>query len=117
MTKQCIEKTISDIDYQRLFPEILSPANIWNNLYDKSDEYEAISNENDCNLYSDNISFVIWKLWNEREKIINTDYAVTGWMLCAIPHIKVDIFKNQQNNHHIQLNTVINSLFAWKTEK
>ena len=39
---------------------------------------------------------------------INTDYAVTGWMLCVIPHIGGDIFNNAQNHHHIQVNTVIN---------
>ena len=30
MTNQYIEKTIFDIDYQKLFPEISSLANIWN---------------------------------------------------------------------------------------
>ena len=83
LTKQCIEKKISDIDYQRLFPEILSPANILNELDDKSDEEESISN--DCTLYSDNICFVVSNLWNEREKRINTNYAVTGCMLYVTP--------------------------------
>ena len=50
-------------------------------------------------------------------KHINTDYAVTSWMLCIIPHIREDLFKNAQNNHHIQVNTVIKSLFAGSTEK
>ena len=36
---------------------------------------------------------VISNLWNEREKHINTNYAVTGWMLCVIPHIRGDVFK------------------------
>ena len=40
MTKQCIEKTIYDVDYQKLFPEISSPANIWNLSDDKSNEEE-----------------------------------------------------------------------------
>ena len=90
MTKQCIEKTIFDIDYQRLFPDILSQSNIWNKLDDQSDEEESISN--DCTLYSDNICFIISNLWNEREKYINTDDAVTGWMLCLIYHIREDVF-------------------------
>ena len=38
MTKQCIVKIISDIDYQRLFPDISSPSNIWNELDDRSYE-------------------------------------------------------------------------------
>ena len=115
MTKQCIEKKISDIDYQRLFPDISSPANIWNELDDKSDEEESISKY--CTLYSDHICFVISILWNRREKHINTDYSVTGWMLCVIPHIREDVFKNAKNNHHTQVNTVIKSFFLDQLKK
>ena len=57
MTKQCIEKTKSDLDYQRVVPEISSPANIWNMSDDESDEEESISNN--LTLYSENICFVI----------------------------------------------------------
>ena len=76
MTKQCIEKTGPDIDYQRVFPDISSPSNIWNMSDDKIDEEESISN--DSTLYSENICFDISSLWNEREKHINTNYAVNG---------------------------------------
>ena len=38
-------------------------------------------------------------------------------MICVITHIREDVFKNAQNHHHIQVNTVINSLFAGSTEK
>ena len=41
MTKQCADKTVSDIDYQKLFPEINSTANIWNMFDDKVDEEES----------------------------------------------------------------------------
>ena len=64
MTKQCIEK-ISDLDYQRLFPDISSPENKWNKSDDKSDEEESIKMIVPC------IQFcfvVIYSLWNEREK-------------------------------------------------
>ena len=105
MTKQCIEKTKPDLDYQRVFPDISSPANKWNMSDEKSDEEESISN--DCNLYYENIFFLISSLWNEREKHINTDYSVTGGMLCVIPHIGEDVFKNAQNKNHIQVNNVI----------
>ena len=40
MTKQCIEKTKLDLDYQRVFPEISSYANTWNTSSDKSNEDE-----------------------------------------------------------------------------
>ena len=85
MTKKCTEKKISAIDYKILFPDISSPSNIWNKSDDEIDEEESISN--DCTLYSDNICFVISSSWNERDKYINTDYAVNGWMLCVITHI------------------------------
>ena len=62
MTKQCIEKKISDIDYQKLFLDISSPANICNKSDDKSDKEESLPN--DCNAYLDNICFFISKLWN-----------------------------------------------------
>ena len=42
---------------------------------------------------------------------------MTGWMLCVIPHIGLYLFKNAQNNYHIQVNNVIKSLFSWSTEK
>ena len=62
MTKQYIEKIISDIYYQRLFPDISSPANIWNELDDESYEEESISNN--CTSYSNNICFVVSEFWN-----------------------------------------------------
>ena len=40
MIKQWIEKTIYAIDYHKLFPDILSPANIWNGSDDESDKEE-----------------------------------------------------------------------------
>ena len=82
---------------------------------DESDEEESMSKY--CTLYSENICFVISSLWNEREKHINTDYAVNGWILCVIPHIREDVFKNAQNKHHIQVNNVIKSFFSGSTEK
>ena len=63
---------------------------------DESDEEESISNY--YTLYYENICFVISSLWNEREKHINIDYAVTGWMLCVIPHIMVVVFKMHKIN-------------------
>ena len=64
-----------------------------------------------------NICLVISKLWNKREEHINTNNAVTGWMLCVIPHIREDVFKNAQNKHHIQVNNVIKHFFTVSTEK
>ena len=90
ITKRCIEKKKSDLDYQRVFPDISSPANIWNISDDKIYEEESISNH--FTLYYENICFVISSLWNKRKKHINIDYAGTGCMICAIPHIRDDVF-------------------------
>ena len=57
---------------------------------EESDEEESTSK--DSILYYENIFFVISSLWNKREEHINTDYAVTGWMLCVITHIREDVF-------------------------
>ena len=110
MKKHCIEKTKSDIDYQRVFPKVSSLANICNTSNDESDEEEPTLK--DSILYYENISFVIYNLWNKREEHINKNYAVTGWVLCVIPHNREDIFKNAQNKHHIQVNNVIKTLFS-----
>ena len=67
MTKQCIKETIYDIDYQKLFPDINSPANIWNMSDNKSDEKETSSN--DYTQYSEDLCLVISKMWIERENI------------------------------------------------
>ena len=42
---------------------------------------------------------------------------MTGWMLFVITLIRYDVFKNAQNNHHIQVNTVIKIWFSGSTEK
>ena len=94
---------------------ISSPANIWNDSDDKSNEEYSITN--DCTLYLENICFVISSLRNEGEKNINTDYTVTGCMLFIIPHSREDVLKNAQNKHHTQVDTVIKSLFAGSNEK
>ena len=75
-----------------------------------SDEEESSSNG--YTGISDNLCLVILKLWNEREKHMNTDYAVTGCMLYVITHIREDVFKKSNGKHHFQLNNVIKALYA-----
>ena len=114
MNKQFIEIIISNIYYQKVFPDISSPDNIWNKSDDKCDKEESISYD-----YTNfqPIYIFILKLWNQKEKHIYTNYAVTGWMLYVIPHIVRDVFKNSQNKHHIQVNIVMKSLFDGSSEK
>ena len=93
ITKQCIEKTKLDLDYQRGFPEVSSFASIWITSDDKSDEDEpTVPTSKDSMLYSENICYFISNLWNKGEEHINTDYAVTDWMSCVIPHSREDVF-------------------------
>ena len=56
-------------------------------------------------------------MWNEIEKNINTDYAVASWMLCVVPHIREDVFKNPNGKHHFQENNFIKTLYAGPTQK
>ena len=69
-----------------------------------------------CTLYSEDICFVMCCMWNERVEHINNDYSMIAWMFCVIILIREDVFKNAQNNHHIQVNTVIKNLFDGSTE-
>ena len=45
ITKQCIEETKLDLDYQRVFPDVSSLANIRNTSDGKSDEEEPTSKD------------------------------------------------------------------------
>ena len=96
-----MEKTNQILTIRDFFPDVSSLSNIWNTYDDESDEEEPTSK--DSILYSENNCFVLSNLWNKREEYINTDYAVTGWMLCVIPHIREDVFKNAQNKDNIQM--------------
>ena len=40
-----------------------------------------------------------------------------GWILCVIPQIREDVFKNSKINHMKQVNTVINILFSGLSKK
>ena len=55
-----IERKKSDLEYQRVFPDVSSLANIWNMSDEESDEEESTSK--DSILYSENIYFVISSL-------------------------------------------------------
>ena len=82
---------------------------------DKSDEEESSSNYYTGFTY--NICLVVSNFRNEIEKHINTDYAVNGWMIFVIHQIILDVFKSSNRKHHIQVNTVIKTLFAGSSEK
>ena len=41
----------------------------------------------------------------------NTDFAVTGWILCVIPHIRKDAKYHLDSDHWKQVNNVIKTIF------
>ena len=47
--------------------------------------------------YSETMSSLIFHYWKKREEYINTDYAVTGWILCLIPREYVFVNENREN--------------------
>ena len=63
------------------------------------------------------LSFSVCKLWQKRKLQINTDFAVTGYMLCVIPHICKDAKDHSDRNHRKQVNNVINTLFYGASEE
>ena len=62
------------------------------------------------------LSFSVCKLYQKRQLHINTDFSVTGWMLCVIPHIRKDAKDHSDSGHRKQVNNVINTLFSGGSE-
>ena len=56
-------------------------------------------------------------LWQKRQLHINTDFEVTGWMLCVIPHIRKYAKDNSDRKHRKQVNNVIKRLFSGSSEE
>ena len=61
-------------------------------------------------------SFSVCKLWQKRQLHINTDFAVTGWMLCVILHIRKYAKYHSNSDHRKQVNNVIKTLFSGASE-
>ena len=54
---------------------------------------------------------------SEKQLHINTNFAVTGWMLCVIPHILKDAKDHSDSDHRKHVNNVISILFSGETEE
>ena len=65
----------------------------------------------------ESLSSTVCNLWQKRQLHINTDFAVTGWMLCVIPHICKDAKDHSDRNHRKQVNNVIKILFSVSSEE
>ena len=62
------------------------------------------------------LSFSVCKLWKKRQLHINTDSAVTGYMLCVFRHIRKDEKDHLDSDHRKQVNNVIKKLFSGASE-
>ena len=60
----------------------------------------------------ESLSFSVCKLWQKRKLHINTDFAVTGCMLCVVPHILKDATDHLDSDHRKNFNNVIKTLFS-----
>ena len=95
MAKISIIKSSNDLDNKELFPISRSSSQkVWKSSdSDTEDEEENIDTDYPDTSDSDmleSLSSTVCYLWQERQLHINTDFAVTGWMLSVIPHIRKD---------------------------
>ena len=121
MTKISIIKSSSDIDNKELLP-------VSGSSYQKAWISSDIDTEDEENIGTDDpeindsdtlesLSFSVCKLWHKRQLHRNTDFAVTGWMLCFIPHIHKYTKDNSHSYHRKQVNNVIKTLFYGASEE
>ena len=57
------------------------------------------------------LSYSVCNLWQKIQIHINTDFTVTGWMLCVIPHIYKDEKYQSDSDNRKQVKNVIKTLF------
>ena len=57
------------------------------------------------------LSSSVCNIWQKRQIHINTDFEVTGWILCVITHIRKDAKYHSDSDHIKQVKSVIKTLF------
>ena len=57
------------------------------------------------------MSYSVFNYWGKRKSYINTDFSVTGWMLCVITHIRNYSSDDSYSDHRKQVNNVVKKLF------
>ena len=89
MTKISIIKSLSDIDNKELFQVYCSSSQkVWSSSDSDNEREDSIDTDHLYNNNSDMLeilSSLVCNLWLKRKLRINTDFLVTGWMLCVIP--------------------------------
>ena len=103
MTKISIIKSSSGIDNKQLFPlSASSSQKVWISSDSETEEEENIDTdgtESSDSYMSESLSLSVCKLWQKIQLHINTDFSVTGWMLCLIPHIRKDAKYHSDIDH------------------
>ena len=104
MTKISIIKSSTDLDNKELFPVSGSSSQKVRNS-SNSDTEDGLENIDTDDLDSsesdmlERLSSSVCRLWQKRKLHINTDFAVTGLMLCIIPHIRKYAKDHSDSDH------------------
>ena len=64
----------------------------------------------------ESLSSSLFKIWHKRQIHINTDFTVTGWMLCCFPQIHKDAKDNSDSDNRKQVSNIIKTLFYGLSE-
>ena len=111
MTNISVIKSSNDLDNKELFPvSSLSSQKVWISSYSYTEEEENIDTDGPESSDSDMLeilSFSVCKLWQKRQLHINTDFSVTGWILCVIPHIHKAAKYHSDSDHSKQAKNVL----------
>ena len=115
--KISIIKSSTDLDNKELFPISRSSSQkVWKSSdSDNEDEEENIDTDYPDTSDSDmleSLSSTVCNLWQKKQLHINTDFSVTGWMLCVIPHICKDTKDHLYRNHRKQVNNLLITLLT-----
>ena len=65
----------------------------------------------------ESLSSSVCKLCKKIQLHINTDFVVTGWMLCVITHIRKDEKYHSDSDHRKQVNNVIKKFVSGASEE
>ena len=122
MKKISIIKSSNDLDNKELFPiSSSSSQKVWKSSDSYTeDEEENIDTDDPDTSDSDmleSLSSTVCNLFQKRQLHINTDFVVTGCMLCVIPHIIKDSKYHSDRNHRKKVNNVIKTSFSGASEE
>ena len=115
MTKISMISSSSDLDNKELFPVSSSSyLKVWSSWDSGIEEEENIDTDDPESIDSDilvSLSYLLCNIWQKIQIHINTNFAVTGCVLCVIPHILKDAKYHSYSDHRKKFNNVIKTLF------